>query len=164
MAVVTARVHHPGRLRAERKPRLLDDRQRVDIRAERDPRCIGVLPWKFGDDPGARDCLMRHAKPVEILDNPTMRALFLSRQLRVPVEVPPQLDDSLEQALVNKWCVHCDVGNRFRDAFEAFGIKSNPPANAKSIHPPAWNLFRKRSPRRNICGVFGRCLGEGFKL
>ena len=92
MRVVTARVHLPAELRRIRQARLLPDRQRIHIGAQRDHSPLFSTVDSRGDartgEPPVRD-----SERVEFPLDQRRRFVLFKTEFGVPMDCPPQLDD-----------------------------------------------------------------------
>lgn len=99
--VVSARVHHAGDTavvalaahdRLVPQPGALPDRQRIEVRAQHQRAAYTVL--EHADHPEAAD-VPRHveARRLELVRDACRRLHLAERQLRVPVQVPVELDE-----------------------------------------------------------------------
>jgi hypothetical protein len=93
VAVVPARVHHPGRLAAVRgrDVRLFVQRQRVHVRSEEDDR-IRPVP-DDADDPGRGDVHVRDAHRRQLALDDRRRRALVPHRLRRAMELATDADD-----------------------------------------------------------------------
>ena len=92
MRVVAAGVHLSADLRRIRQARLLPDRQRIHIGAQRDdpPLCAAV---DSRGDARTGEPAVRDSQRVEFPLDQRRGFVLFKTQLRVPMDCPPQLDD-----------------------------------------------------------------------
>ena len=86
--VVTASVHHPWVLRRVLQPRLLFDRQRIDVAAHGDDRRGGVTSRQTRNDPGTGNALDHgRVQSAELLMQTVGGSVLLIGQLGMPMQV-----------------------------------------------------------------------------
>ena len=98
MAVVPAGMHDPFDLGGERKSGPLGDRERIDVRPQRDDGAGSGSRDVRNDAVPSNAGAVPDAEIGQLTTDASRRPLLLARQFGMPVQLPPEGDDSFDES------------------------------------------------------------------